>query len=169
MKYKVMLCIFYMFVLFYAPVALADNASPVVNLVISGSSLTQDEVIAGVEKRYAVSGFSARFTQESTLEAMDIMDTASGSIRVKRPGMMRWEYEKPDRQSIITDGRTLWVYRPEDNQVMIGKAPLFFGDGKGAGFLADMKLIKKKFGITLEENDSAEYYVLKLIPRGTKQ
>jgi len=149
--------------IFFNQQALVCNASP--PLPATGSSLTLDEVLAGVEKRYAVSGFSARFTQESTLEAMNITDTASGKLIVKRPGMMRWEYEKPDRQIIITDSQTLWIYRPEDNQVMIGKSPSFLGDGKGAGFLADMKLIKKKFGITLEENDSAEYYVLKLIPQ----
>lgn len=165
MKFTVRVCIFYILMLFFAQVALCDNASPVLNLLISGSPLTPDEILAGVEKRYAGSGFSARFDQESTIKALDITDTASGKLIVKRPGMMKWEYEKPDRQIIITDGKVLWVYRPEDNQVMIGKAPSFFGDGKGAGFLADMKLIRKIFRITLEESDSAEYYVLKLIPQ----
>jgi len=26
--------------------------------------------------------------------------------------MMRWEYEKPERQVIITDGKKLWIFRP---------------------------------------------------------
>ena len=32
---------------------------------------------------------------------MDITDTASGKAFFKRPGMMRWEYEEPDRQVIV--------------------------------------------------------------------
>jgi outer membrane lipoprotein carrier protein len=77
--------------------------------------LALDEILNRVENRYAVAGFSARFEQVSTIPAMDITETASGRIFVKRPGMMRWEYEKPDLQTVITDGKTLWIYRPEDN------------------------------------------------------
>jgi outer membrane lipoprotein carrier protein len=82
--------------------------------------------------------------------------------------MMRWEYEKPDRQIIVTDADRLWIYRPEDNQVMTGKAPTFFGDGKGASFLSDIRLIRQKFDISLEQGGQAEndlFYHLKLIPR----
>jgi outer membrane lipoprotein carrier protein len=82
--------------------------------------------------------------------------------------MMRWEYEKPERQIIITDADKLWIYRPEDNQVMTGKAPTFFRDGKGASFLSDIRIVRKKFDISLEANQPAEsdlFYHLKLIPR----
>ena len=77
---------------------------------------------------------------------------ASGKVYIKYPGMMRWEYEKPDRQIIITDADKLWIYRPEDNQVMTGKAPTFFRDGKGASFLSDIRLIRQKFDISLEQD-----------------
>ncbi|UCH20245.1 MAG: outer membrane lipoprotein carrier protein LolA, partial [Deltaproteobacteria bacterium] len=102
--------------------------------------LALNEIISKVEKIYDVPGFTAHFVQESTIKAMEITDAASGKIFVKRPGMMRWVYEKPYKQIIITNGQKLWIYKPEDNQVMLGKAPSFFGDGKGAGFLADMKI-----------------------------
>ncbi len=140
--------------------------------VVSGSTaiasekmLSLSEIMDKVEKRYDVIDFSSYFVQESTLKAMDITDVASGSIFVKRPGMMRWEYDKPDRQTIITDGKTLWVYKPDDNQVMIGKAPSFFGDGKGAGFLSDMKLIREKFKVSFEKAKSDHDYVIKLLPK----
>ena len=164
MKFIVMISIFFTLVLSDAPAVLCKDTSPALN-VPAASLLTLDEIMERVEKRYAVSGFFARFTQASTLKALEITDTASGKVFVKRPGMMRWEYEKPDRQIIITDGKMLWIYRPEDNQVMLGKAPVFFGDGKGAGFLSDMKLVRRKFSIALEKKESANNYVLKLIPR----
>jgi outer membrane lipoprotein carrier protein len=96
---------------------------------------------------------------------MEITDTASGKAFFKRPGRMRWEYEMPDPQIIISDSKTLWIYRPDDNQVMIGSSPSFFGDGKGASFLSDMKLIRKKFSITLEKKADYGYHVLKLLPK----
>jgi outer membrane lipoprotein carrier protein len=124
-----------------------------------------DGILEKVEKRYGLPGFSARFFQVSTIKDMKIEDTASGSILVKRPNKMRWEYEKPEKQIIITDGIQLWIYRPEDSQVMIGRAPSFFGDGKGAVFLSDIKQIRRQFAASLEPADSGGVHLLKLLPR----
>lgn len=125
-----------------------------------------EDIIAGIEKRYSGSGFFARFSQTSTLKEMGISDSASGSIYVKHPGMMRWEYEKPDRQIFVTDSRTLWVYRPEENQVMVGEAPAYFGSGKGASFLSDMKQLRENFIILQHEQAETDLlYVLTLTPK----
>lgn len=124
-----------------------------------------DEILNCVEKRYSGGGFSARFFQASTLQAMKITDTATGRAFFKRPGKMKWEYIKPDRQQIITDGTMLWIYRPEDKQVAVGAFPSFFGDGKGAGFLSDIRQIRKKFIVSLGESLAASETVLKLWPR----
>lgn len=130
-----------------------------------GSTTDLEEILNNLENRYAATGFSANFVQTSTIKAMDISDTVSGKIYVKPPGMMRWEYESPDPQLIISDGQNLWIYRPEDNQVMVGKSPDFFGDGKGSGFLSDIKLLRKKFTISLEKPEDTDLYLLKLIPQ----
>lgn len=130
----------------------------------SESSLTADEIITKVENRYSVPGFTAKFIQESTLKAMDITDVAAGKLFVKRPGMMRWEYEKPEKQFVITDGENLWIYRPDINQVMTGKAPEFFGTGKGAGFLSDIRIIRRNFSVSLKKNKE-DYFVLRLAPK----
>lgn len=124
-----------------------------------------DTILKELEKRYTGSQFSADFLQESTIKAMEITDFASGRMYVRYPGMMRWEYEKPERQAIITDGHKLWIYRPADNQVMIGNAPVFFRDGKGASFLSDIRLVRQKFTITLHAPEGEYLYELRLVPR----
>ncbi|MCP4748969.1 MAG: outer membrane lipoprotein chaperone LolA [Desulfobacteraceae bacterium] len=124
-----------------------------------------DKILKGIEKRYEGKGFSATFFQESTLKAMQITDTAEGNLTVKRPGKMRWQYISPDEQTIITDGNSLWVYRPADNQVMIGKAPDFFGQGNGAGFLSDIASIRSNFEITLHTAKNDQYHRLQLLPK----
>ena len=128
------------------------------------SDLTLDQILDRVEKHYTGKSFQAKFDQESTIKAMDIVDFASGKIFVRYPGMMRWEYEKPEKQTIITDGHKLWIYRPSDNQVLTGSAPTFFSDGKGASFLSDIKLIRQKFRISLENSKEDFFYELKLEP-----
>ncbi|MGD2015243.1 MAG: outer membrane lipoprotein carrier protein LolA [Desulfobacterales bacterium] len=128
------------------------------------SELTLEQILDRVEKHYTGKSFQANFIQESTIKAMDIVDFASGKIFVRYPGMMRWEYEKPEKQTIITDGHQLWIHRPADNQVLTGSAPAFFSDGKGASFLSDIKLVRKKFKISLENSMEDYFYELILQP-----
>lgn len=127
--------------------------------------ISLDQIMEKIENKYNTKGFSAEFFQKSTIKAINITDTASGNLFVKSPGMMRWEYKEPDKQLIITDGKKLWVYRKNDNQVMIGTSPYFFGNGKGSGFLSDMKIIRQEFDITLDTKTDNTYYMLKLIPK----
>jgi len=123
-----------------------------------------EEILERVEQLYTGSAFAADFKQTSTIKAMEISDTAFGRLQVAYPGKMRWEYIEPDPQLIITDGESLWIYRPQDYQVMVGKADVFFGEGKGAGFLSDIGSIRRDFNITLEDVHYGDYYSLKLLP-----
>lgn len=163
MKFKATLILFACF--FFSRSVLGQDSSPILNSTPNVSELPLDAIIKKVESRYAAPGFSASFFQASTIKAMEITDSASGKAFFKRPDKMRWEYETPDRQTIITNGHTLWIYRPEDNQVMVGKAPSFFKDGKGFSFLSDMESVKKKFYILLEKKAEDDTHVLKLLPK----
>ena len=141
---------------------------PDLNAATGNGHLPLDQILDRVENKYTHSEFSADFVQRSYLKAMDIIDQASGKVYIKYPGEMRWEYEKPERQIFITDGEKLWVYRPNDNQVQVGKAPSFFKGGKGASFLSDISLIREKFDISLKKDNQDEsdpFYYLKMTPR----
>ena len=124
-----------------------------------------DQILDEVEKIYTVAGFSADFVQASTVKAMEITDSASGKLWVQYPGKMRWVYQSPEKQIIVSDGEHLWIYRPEDNQVLRGMADAFFGDGKGAGFLSDIRKIRDDFNITLEDIRFGNFYSLMMEPR----
>lgn len=136
-------------------------------IAICGDSTADTaEVLAQVRERYTNQDFMANFSQTSLLKAMDITDTAAGTLMVSPPGNMRWQYETPDPQLIITNGETLWVHRPDENQVMIGKPPAIFGEGKGAGFLADITELEKNFAVSmLDQLADEESVYLKLIPK----
>lgn len=123
-----------------------------------------EEIMSRLVQRFGAADFSADFSQESTLAALDIQDIAAGRVWIKHPGKMRWEYATPETHAIITDGKTLWIYRPEDRQVVIGDAMTYFGDGKGASFLSNISLIPKAFKVSVAPATGEELHTLRLVP-----
>ena len=81
-------------------------------------------ILERVHQRYAGGDFEADFVQEAYLKAMDMTDTARGHLCFGSPGMMRWHYEAPEEYFIISDGTSVWLYRPADRQVMTQRVTL---------------------------------------------
>jgi outer membrane lipoprotein carrier protein len=48
--------------------------------------------------------------------------TESGTLWLKKPGKMRWEYRSPKEKLFVSDGKDAWFYLPGDRQVR--KAPV---------------------------------------------
>jgi outer membrane lipoprotein carrier protein len=42
--------------------------------------------------------------------------TESGTLWLKKPGKMRWEYRSPKEKLFVSDGKAAWFYVPEDGQ-----------------------------------------------------
>jgi len=47
------------------------------------------------------------------------VQSAQGRMQLKSPNLFRWEYSKPVQQLIIADGRKIWVYDPDLQQVTV--------------------------------------------------
>jgi len=43
--------------------------------------------------------------------------TESGTLWLKKPGKMRWEYRSPKEKLFVSDGKNVWFYVPDDRQV----------------------------------------------------
>ena len=41
----------------------------------------------------------------------------SGTLDLRKPGRMRWEYSDPKGKLAVCDGKTFWMYTPSENQV----------------------------------------------------
>ncbi|GKS74363.1 outer membrane lipoprotein chaperone LolA [Acidovorax sp. SUPP950] len=63
----------------------------------------------------------ADFTQTVTAPPKDgeaaRTKTSSGTFEFQRPGRFRFTYQKPFEQTIVADGKTLWLYDADLNQV----------------------------------------------------
>ena len=41
----------------------------------------------------------------------------SGTLLLRKPGRMRWDYTSPHGKLFVSDGKMMWLYTPSDNQV----------------------------------------------------
>lgn len=81
----------------------------------------------GTDEKLRIYDYSADFFQESKIASLDRLQRASGEVEVafdyQRTGTVprvkfHWQYEQPTNQEIVSDAKTLWVYLPENNQVI---------------------------------------------------
>jgi outer membrane lipoprotein carrier protein len=57
----------------------------------------------------------ARYTERYT--GMGLDRTESGTLELRKPGLMRWAYDAPAGKVFVLDGRFAWFYTPGDAQV----------------------------------------------------
>jgi outer membrane lipoprotein carrier protein len=79
-----------------------------------------DALAAKIQKYYdSTKDYSAEFTQVYTRVALSRTSESSGKVSIKKPGMMRWEYTKPAQKLFVSDGSKLFIYEPEEEQVIV--------------------------------------------------
>ena len=62
-------------------------------------------------------GLDGQFTQQVFDARGKQKETSTGRVAVSAPRLFRWEYVKPYPQLIVADGKTVWVYDPDLQQV----------------------------------------------------
>ena len=67
----------------------------------------------------AVTDLHASFTQTVYSPSIQRSETQKGRVWVRRPGLMRWEYDGPTPSVVTADGEALRLYSPEDAQLQI--------------------------------------------------
>jgi len=83
--------------------------------------------------------YSAKFDQVVLDEALNPIQESSGTLWIERPGKFRWDYDLPFKQLIVGDGKKIWVYDKELQQVTVrsmtgglGNTPAILLAGKGS-------------------------------------
>ena len=132
----------------------------------------------GADVKAIATAVDAHYNHLRTLEAeftelyrgSGMERTESGTLWLKKPGKMRWEYRSPKEKLFVSDGKTAWFYVPEDRQARKSSAkkledlrsPLAFLLGK-------TKLEKELRGLSLapdvEPLESGDV-VLRGVPKG---
>ncbi len=61
----------------------------------------------------------ADFTQRVFDERSRLLQRSSGRMLMQKPGKFRWDYQQPNKQTIVADGKRLWVYDVGLSQVTV--------------------------------------------------
>lgn len=89
---------------------------------------------------------------------------ASGTLFLSRPGKFRWVYTKPYAQLIVGDGKKLWIYDEDLDQVTVRKLDQAIGESPAA-LLAGNNDMAKLFDLKdTGDKDGLEW--LEATPKG---
>ena len=126
-----------------------------------------DPLIERLQQRYSsVQSVAARFTQ--TYRAPGVEQVESGEMFMKKPGLMRWEYNVPEIKLFITDEKSSYLYTPEDRQVLVSSFSAADLRSTPLQFLLGQGKIASSFTYSLEEKDKAKAQgtvLIRLTPR----
>ena len=85
------------------------------NGIRAGSDPDVKRLVGLFESRYKTphtlqATFLERYSENGRLVRVE-----AGTVFFRRPGRMRWEYESPEKNLFLVDGKTAWFYVPADH------------------------------------------------------
>ncbi len=134
---------------------------------------TLKEVVSALEKGYAtLKDVQADFSQKTVIASIKKEQRGNGEVLLKRPAsataMFRFNYTKP-KQQIISNGKQVWFYLPDNRQVMVSAIADMFkgGNNIALSYLTGLGHVSRDFNIAFakEPRDKNGNYQLELIPK----
>ncbi len=133
-----------------------------------GSELASSEahqLLGKVQTTYAaINTLHGNFKQDSYVAALDEQGTSSGEMWFGKPGKMRWVYANPRPQTVVINGGTLWLYQPENRQVVIDDIGNVLLSSLPVSFMMGLGNLSRDFELQ-GACSVAEGVVLRLVPQ----
>ncbi|MFN2367146.1 MAG: outer membrane lipoprotein carrier protein LolA [Desulfurivibrionaceae bacterium] len=93
---------------------------PVFASPVPATELTPRQQAAKLQSTYDnTTTFKADFEQISSMKLSRRQREGGGSLLIRKPGLIRWDYLEPEHQVIISDGKRISMYFAEAEQLMI--------------------------------------------------
>jgi outer membrane lipoprotein carrier protein len=131
-------------------------------------SASASEVAAALQRKYdTIRDFSADFTHQHEGGVLRRKVVEQGSLLVKKPGKMRWEYKTPEKKLFVSDGTRIYFHDPANNQVTVSEVPKGDQAASAALFLTGQGNLPRDFKAGFIEAPAApaETYALRLDPK----
>lgn len=132
-----------------------------------------NDVVATLEAGYAdLKDLQAAFTQNTTLVGFPKPQKGHGSLALRRPegaaAQFRFDYAVP-KQVIVSNGKQVWFYQPDNRQVVITSLEGMFkgGNSIAMAYLTGLGNVAKDFSASLakQAQDKQGNYLLELTPK----
>jgi outer membrane lipoprotein carrier protein len=134
---------------------------------------TLQQVITTLEQGYAsLQDLQAGFSQSTTLAGFPKPQKGHGELFLRRPpqgaAQFRFDYAVP-RQQVISNGKQVWFYQPENKQVLVSslEGMMKGGNSIAMAYLTGLGNVSKDFHAAFAKpaRDKQGNYLLDLIPR----
>lgn len=104
-----------------------------------GQSEQQDNVALEQLRGYlgTMQDMRAEFRQEIIGPDQEVVEHASGSVVLSKPGRFRWDYREPYERVIVADGEHVWFYEADLEQVTVRRMATGLGDTPAALLTGD--------------------------------
>lgn len=98
-----------------------------------------------LQKHYQqTNSFSAKF-KEQINPAGGAKREREGMVYYRKPGLMRWEFSGEDQELIVSDGKQLYNYQPDLNQVVETPLEQAFRSSSFAAFVLGIGNVQRDF------------------------
>lgn len=125
-----------------------------------------DALARSLQQRYQqVRDFSADFVHTYRGGVLRTQATERGTVAVKKPGKMRWEYSAPEKKTFVSDGVKIYSYIPQDRQVIVSSVPKGDEATTAVMFLAGKGDVARDFTASYAQGGPAGTLPLKLVPK----
>lgn len=143
-------------------------ACSLLNSVAVADELTPMEKAVKLQGAYdSTTSFSADFRQTTSMKLSRRERHGQGALLIKKPGLMRWDYQKPEHQVLINDGEVMSMYFAGAEQMIIMPAQEYLQSDVTYAFFAGTGDIMRDFAVSAVGEDYCCVPVpdLKLAPR----
>ena len=141
----------------------------VLSLAAAGAAPVQKsapEVAAALQAKYdRIRDFSADFTQQYESGVLKRRITERGTVQVKKPGKMRWDYAHPDKKVFVSDGAQIYLWVPADNQVTVSPVPTQDEATTAVLFLVGKGDLARDFKVSFSQKPVKGAHSLRLDPK----
>ena len=136
---------------------------------MSQAETPEQHALDAVQKNYEkVLTYEAEFIQKSYIKMMDKTQDVRGTVSIKKPGKMKWRYGAPDIQILISNGNTLWLYVPDEEQATKVPIESIYSSNTPALFLAGKGKLTQSFNVERVNLDK-DPLIITLTPKADDQ
>jgi len=141
-----------------------------ITLIFAGWTLNaaaseEQDALDAIQKQYeSVLTITARFVQKSYVKTMNQTLEARGKVQIKKPGKMKWVYNAPERQVLVSNEKILWLYIPDEGQVTKVPVESIYSSNTPALFLAGKGKLTDSFNVVKVSKEKGQITVV-LIPK----
>lgn len=104
------------------------------------------------ERLKPLQAISGKFSQVMKDSEGEVLSESEGSFQVQRPGMLRWETVEPFPQLLVTNGKTLWMFDPDLEQVTISTLTNQLDQTPAVIFSGDPARIEARFEVSYNKS-----------------